>query len=116
MAVEDGAKGGVEVVDGVQAGHLAGGDQRGEHGPVLGAYLFACEERVFPRQAQFPFILPMSGRLPSFTIGGTRILALKFVSFALYGGAMDILLRLSVIPGLLLWHRLGCLMRRRVRH
>lgn len=57
VAVEDGAEGGGEIVDRVYAGHLAGGDQRGEHGPVLGADLVACEERVFPRQGDRPDLI-----------------------------------------------------------
>jgi hypothetical protein len=39
-----------EVVDGVQARQFAGGDERGEHGPVLGANRVAREERVLPCQ------------------------------------------------------------------
>ncbi len=50
MAVHDGVQGGGEVIDGVHAGHFAGGDERGEHSPVLGADLVAGEEGVLPRQ------------------------------------------------------------------
>ena len=53
MAVEDRAEGVGEVVDGVHARHFACCDQRGEHGPVLGADLVAREERVFPRQGNW---------------------------------------------------------------
>lgn len=50
MSVEDGAEGVGEIVDGVHAGHFAGGDERGEHGPVLGADLVAGEEGVLAGQ------------------------------------------------------------------
>jgi hypothetical protein len=46
VTVENGAKGFGEVVDGVHAGQLAGGDERGEHGPVLGTGLVAGEVGV----------------------------------------------------------------------
>ena len=39
VSVEDGG----ELVDRVHVGHLAGGDQRGEHGPVLGAGFIPCK-------------------------------------------------------------------------
>jgi hypothetical protein len=44
VAVKDGAQGGGEIVDPVNVGHLAGGDQRGEHRPVLGASFVPGEE------------------------------------------------------------------------
>jgi hypothetical protein len=50
VPVEDGPEGVGEVVDGVHACQLAGGDERREHGPVLGADLVAGEEGVLPRQ------------------------------------------------------------------
>ena len=50
VSVEDGAEGVGEIVDGVHAGHFAGGDERGEHGPVLGADLVAGEEGVLAGQ------------------------------------------------------------------
>jgi len=50
VSVEDGAEGFGDVVDGVHAGQLAGGDERGEHGPVFGADFVAREERVFSCQ------------------------------------------------------------------
>ena len=50
MSVEDGPEGIGEVADGAHAGQLAGGNQRGEHGPVLGADFVPCEEGVLPGQ------------------------------------------------------------------
>ena len=50
VPVEDGAEGVGDIVDGVHAGHLACGDKRGEHSPVLGADLVAGEEGILPRQ------------------------------------------------------------------
>ena len=50
VSVEDGAEGVGEIVDGVHTCHLADGDKRGEHAPVLGADLVAGEEGVFAGQ------------------------------------------------------------------
>ena len=81
----------VEIGEGLDAVYLRGCDERGDAGPGASAFVVAGEERILSRQGQFPFILPMSGRFHAFTIGGTRILALKFVSFAHSSGAMGIL-------------------------
>ena len=59
-------------IDGVE---LAGLDQRGDGGPVLGPGIVAGEEGVLSVQGQFPFILPMSGRFIGFIIDGMPILA-----------------------------------------
>src|SRR5512134_519800 len=71
MAVEDRAEGFGEVGERVHAGHFAGGEQRGEHCPVLGANFVAGEERIFPCQGNHPVILPMSDRRSKSTIAGT---------------------------------------------
>lgn len=52
MAVEKGAERLGDVVDGAHVAHLAGGDERGERGPVFGTDLVPGEERIFPCQGQ----------------------------------------------------------------
>lgn len=50
MPVEDNTEGVGEIVDGVHAGHLAGGYERGKHCPVLDAELIADEGAVLTCQ------------------------------------------------------------------
>ena len=46
MTVEDGAERLVEIVEGIDAVHLAGCHEGGEHGPALGSDIVAREERI----------------------------------------------------------------------
>ena len=54
VVFEDGAECGPDVVDWIDAGHLAGGDEGGEHCPVLGADLIAGKEGILPCQGNRP--------------------------------------------------------------
>lgn len=86
MAVEDGAQGGGEVIDGVHVVHLAGLDERGDDGPVLGPGVVACKEGVLAVQGNHPFTLPMSVRNWRFITAGILILVTRFAFGALSNG------------------------------
>jgi hypothetical protein len=51
---------------------LAAREERDEVGVDLGGVVAADEEPVLAAHGESPFILPMSGKLPSFTTDGTR--------------------------------------------
>ena len=51
MSVENGPKSVGDIVDRVHAGHFAGGDQRGQHCPVLCAGFIAGKKCIFSRKS-----------------------------------------------------------------
>jgi hypothetical protein len=54
----------------IHAVQLAGFDQRGDDGPVLGTGIVTGKERVLPVERNRPFILPMSAKSGKFIIVG----------------------------------------------
>ena len=87
MAVDDLGEHVGELGVRIDVVELAGLDQRGDDGPMLGAAIGAGEERILPVECHCPFILPMSGKSWKSITGGTRILAAR--SAAARGAASD---------------------------
>ena len=54
VAVEDRTERGIDVVDRVNRGQLAGGDERGEHCPVLGTDFVPGEEGILSCEGDRP--------------------------------------------------------------
>src|SRR5215813_332445 len=66
----------------VDAGELAGFDERCDAGPILCALIMPGEERILAIKNNHPFILPMSGRSWKFSTAGIPILAARSLSGA----------------------------------
>lgn len=75
MALCNTFKGCFQIVEGVDVVDLGGFDQGCDAAPGFAALVMAREEGVLAIEAQFPFILPMSGRFIGFIIDGMPILA-----------------------------------------
>jgi hypothetical protein len=72
VAVDDLGEDVGEIAERLDAVELAGLDQRGDDGPVLGATVGAGEQCIFPVERDRSAILPMSGRKLKFVTAGTR--------------------------------------------
>lgn len=64
----------------IDAIELAGLDERGNDGPILGPAVRVGEECILAIERHHPFILPMSGSSWKSITGGIRILAARLLS------------------------------------
>jgi hypothetical protein len=81
MAVDDPSDDVSEVSLWADADKLAGLDQRRDDRPVLAAAVRPGEESILPIERNLALILPISGRMSSFTIAGIRCTGKVRVAF-----------------------------------
>ena len=77
MTIDDAREDVGQIRERVDVVQLAGLDQGGDGGPMLGTSVGTREQRVLPVERNRPFILPMSGRKWKFITDGIRILAAR---------------------------------------
>ena len=97
VALGDGFEGRLEIGEWVNLTQFCRLNKRGDNAPVGATLVVACKECILTIQAQFPFILPMSGRFAVFTTDGTPILVPRSRSTAGSGTVMVTMSRWSVI-------------------
>jgi hypothetical protein len=78
MTVDDPGEDVGQISERIDVLQLAGLDQRGNGGPVLGATVRTCEQSVFSVERNYPSILPISGRMLKSFIAGMRFMDAVF--------------------------------------